>query len=165
MSGADPTQAPVDEFDWIARELRPLAAGAPEAFDLLDDAAAIASRPGFDLIVSKDAIVEGVHFLPNDPLDLVARKLLRVNLSDLAAKGASPHGYLLSLALPPSITGDWLQTFAAGLAQDFSPTAHLLVRLRVLHPLLALCTSLYVAVAVGILAMQPQASAVRWDLR
>jgi len=100
MSGADPTQAPVDEFDWIARELRPLAAGAPEAFNLLDDAAAIASRPGFDLIVSKDAIVEGVHFLPNDPLDLVARKLLRVNLSDLAAKGAEPYGYFLAVAWP-----------------------------------------------------------------
>ena len=78
---------PPDEFEWIARGLAPLADGAPEAFGLSDDAAAIPSRPGFDLIVSKDAIVEGVHFLKDDPPDLVARKLIRVNLSDLAAKG------------------------------------------------------------------------------
>src|SRR5471032_208191 len=93
MRGAD--QPGVDEFEAIARLLRPLSDGAPEALGLTDDAAVIRARPGFDLVVSKDAMVEGVHFLPEDPLDLVARKLLRVNLSDLAAKGADPYAYLL----------------------------------------------------------------------
>ncbi len=106
-----------DEFETIARLLRPLAT-APEAFGLLDDAAAIPSRPGFDLVVTKDAIVEGVHFLPNDPLDLVARKLLRVNLSDLAAKGAVPYAYLLACAWPASVTWPQREAFARGLAED-----------------------------------------------
>jgi len=105
-----------DEFDVIARLMRPLA--APEALDLLDDAAVIPSRPGFDLVVTKDAIVEGVHFLPGTPLDLVARKLLRVNLSDIAAKGAVPYGYLLACAWPDSIGWSGREAFAKGLAED-----------------------------------------------
>jgi len=109
---------PPDEFEWIARGLAPLAEGAPEAFGLLDDAAAIPSRPGYDLIVSKDAIVEGVHFLADDPPDLVAHKLLRVNLSDLAAKGATPYGYFLAVAWPPSYGWPERQAFARGLAED-----------------------------------------------
>ena len=107
-----------DEFEGIARLFRPLTAGAPEAFGLLDDAAAIPSRPGQDLIVTKDAIVEGVHFLAGDPRDLVARKLLRVNLSDLAAKGAQPYAYFLSLAWPPHWDDAARTLFAAGLAED-----------------------------------------------
>jgi len=87
-SAAEPT----DEFETIERLFRPLAQGAPEARGLLDDVAVIPCRPGQDLVATKDAMVEGVHFLPDDPLDLVARKLLRVNLSDLAAKGADPYG-------------------------------------------------------------------------
>ena len=82
----------MDEFESIARLLRPLSEGAPESLGLSDDAAALPSRPGFDLVVTVDAIVEGVHFLPGDPPGLVARKLLRVNLSDLAAKGAVMRG-------------------------------------------------------------------------
>jgi thiamine-monophosphate kinase len=109
---------PPDEFDWIARGLAPLAEGAPEAFGLSDDAAAIPSRPGFDLIVSKDAMVEGIHFLPDDPPDLVARKLLRVNLSDLAAKGADPYGYFLAVAWPAKYGWPERQAFARGLADD-----------------------------------------------
>ncbi len=109
---------PPDEFEWIARGLMPLAEGAPEAFGLTDDAAAISSRPGFDLIVSKDAIVEGVHFLPGDPPDLVARKLLRVNLSDLAAKGAAPYGYFLAVAWPSAYGWAQREAFARGLAED-----------------------------------------------
>jgi len=89
---------PVDEFEAIARLLRPLAEGAPEALGLLDDAAILPSRPGFDLVVTKDAMVEGVHFLADDPPELIARKLLRVNLSDLAAKGAVPYSYFLATA-------------------------------------------------------------------
>ncbi len=109
---------PGGEFDWIAQFLRPLTGGAPEALDLLDDAAVIPSRPGFDLVVTKDALVAGVHFLPGDPLDLVARKLLRVNLSDLAAKGAEPYGYFLTTAWPSGATWDDRKLFAEGLAVD-----------------------------------------------
>ena len=109
---------PGGEFDWIARLLRPLTRGAPEALDLLDDAAVIPSRPGFDLVVTKDALVAGVHFLPDDPLDLVARKLLRVNLSDLAAKGAEPYGYFLTTAWPTGTTWADRETFVRGLEGD-----------------------------------------------
>lgn len=109
---------PGGEFDWIARLLRPLTRGAPEALDLLDDAAVIPSRPGFDLIVTKDALVAGVHFLEGDPLDLVARKLLRVNLSDLAAKGAEPYGYFLTTAWPTGATWADRERFVTGLAED-----------------------------------------------
>ena len=109
---------PGGEFDWIAQLLRPLTRGAPEALDLLDDAAVIPSRPGFDLVVTKDALVAGVHFLPDDPLDLVARKLLRVNLSDLAAKGAAPYGYFLTTAWPTGTTWGERSLFAEGLAAD-----------------------------------------------
>jgi thiamine-monophosphate kinase len=108
----------MDEFDQIAALFRPLTLGAPEALDLLDDAAVIPGRPGFDLVVTKDALVEGVHFLPDDPLDLVARKLLRVNLSDLAAKGAEPFGYFLAIAWSPRCDLDERRQFCQGLAQD-----------------------------------------------
>ena len=106
-----------DEFETIARLLRPLA-GAPEALGLMDDAAAIPGRPGQDLIVSNDAMVAGVHFLDADPLDLVARKLLRTNLSDLAAKGAEPYGYFLAIAWPTGAGWAERERFAAGLAED-----------------------------------------------
>jgi len=98
--------------------MKPLTKGAPEALGLLDDAAAIPSRPGFDLIVTTDMIVEGVHFLPSDPLDLVARKLLRVNLSDLAAKAAEPYGWFLSVSWPERCGWTEREAFARGLAQD-----------------------------------------------
>jgi thiamine-monophosphate kinase len=107
-----------DEFERIARLFRPLTEGAPEAFGLLDDAAAIPSRPGFDLIVTKDAIVEGVHFLAGDPPGTVAKKLLRANLSDLAAKGAEPYAYFLAVAWPPHWDEAARAAFAAGLGED-----------------------------------------------
>ena len=107
-----------DEFDLIGRLFRPLAEGAPEALDLRDDAAAIPSRAGFDLVVTADAMVEGVHFLRTDPPDMVARKLLRVNLSDLAAKGARPYGYFLTIAWPKGQSPVAQELFAAGLARD-----------------------------------------------
>jgi thiamine-monophosphate kinase len=108
----------VDEFESIARLFRPLTRGAPEALNLQDDAAAIPSRPGFDLIVTKDAMVEGVHFLAGDPPDLIARKLLRVNLSDLAAKGASPYGYFLAVAWSQGWDSAAKTLFTSGLAED-----------------------------------------------
>ncbi len=115
--GAD-APASVDEFDFIARLMKPLTGGAPEALGLLDDAAAIPARPGFDLIVTSDMIVEGVHFLPSDPLDLVARKLLRVNLSDLAAKGAEPWRWFLAISWPARCGWPEREAFARGLAED-----------------------------------------------
>jgi thiamine-monophosphate kinase len=107
-----------DEFDLIDRLFRPLAEGAPEALDLRDDAAVIPSRPDHDLIVTTDSIVEGVHFLHSDPPDMVARKLLRVNLSDLAAKGAKPYGYFLNICWPQGHSPVAQELFAAGLAKD-----------------------------------------------
>jgi thiamine-monophosphate kinase len=119
MSAKDsPPPGRVDEFDLIARLFRPLTNGAPEALDLLDDAAILPSRPGFDLVVSKDMIVEGVHFLADDPLRDVARKLLRVNLSDLAAKAAEPYGYFLALAWPARCGWPEREAFADGLRLD-----------------------------------------------
>ena len=77
------------EFELIARYFAPLAEGFPGAYGLLDDAAVIASLPGHELVAKTEAIVGDVHFLLNDAPDLIARKALRVNLSDLAAKGAN----------------------------------------------------------------------------
>lgn len=106
-----------DEFETIERLFRPLA--HPEwGRGLIDDVAALPSRPGHDLILTKDAIVEGVHFLPDDPLDTVAAKLLRVNLSDLAAKGAEPFGYLLACFWSDRCGWPEREAFAAGLAAD-----------------------------------------------
>src|SRR6185437_13854600 len=88
----------------------------PGAFNLGDDAAILKSS-GDDLVVTTDAIVEGVHFLADDPPDTVARKALRVNLSDLAAKGATPAGFVLTLALRAADDA-WLKPFAAALGED-----------------------------------------------
>jgi thiamine-monophosphate kinase len=104
------------EFERIARFFAPLA--APGALKLLDDVAIIPGPPGEQYVLTTDAIVEGVHFLANDPADQVAQKLLRVNLSDLASKGATPVGYLLTTALPRERDEIWLERFAAGLARD-----------------------------------------------
>jgi thiamine-monophosphate kinase len=101
----------------IAQSFRPLATH-PGAFGLADDCAALSARPGRDLVLKTDAIVGGVHFFPDDPADKVAQKALRVNLSDLAAKGAKPIGFLLSLALSTPIDHEWLGAFAAGLGKD-----------------------------------------------
>lgn len=108
------------EFDDIARLFRPLAFGAPEALELMDDAAVIGGRPGCDLVVTKDAVVEGVHFLPDDAPPDVARKLLRVNLSDLAAKGAEPYAAFLAVAWPMGAGEGGRQAFAAGLGEDLA---------------------------------------------
>lgn len=104
------------EFELIAELFAPLA--APGALGLTDDAAIIEPPAGSVVVMTKDMMVAGVHFLPGDPPDLVARKLLRVNLSDLAAMGAAPHGYALGLSLPPEIGDAWLRAFAVGLGAD-----------------------------------------------
>lgn len=106
----------MDEFGIIAGYFAPLAGEG--AFGLKDDAAVLAAWAGHDLVVTTDAIAEGTDFFAFDPPDSIAQKALRVNLSDLAAKGAQPAHYLLNLALPHTITPDWLAAFAQGLARD-----------------------------------------------
>jgi len=104
------------EFERVRRFFAPLA--GPGGLGLLDDAAIIDCRAGQRLVVTADAIVAGVHYLPDDPPDLIARKLLRVNLSDLAAMGARPLYYLLTTALPAALGSDWVAEFTRGLAED-----------------------------------------------
>lgn len=106
------------EFELIARYFAPLAARFPGAGGLKNDIAVLSLSPGYELIVKTDAVVAGVHFLPDDPPDLVARKALRVNLSDLAAGGGAPLAYQMALCLPPDWTEDWIARFARGLADD-----------------------------------------------
>jgi thiamine-monophosphate kinase len=103
------------EDSLIARYFKPIATD-PGALGLTDDAA-ILRADGDDIVVTTDAIVEGVHFLPGDPPETLARKALRVNLSDLAAKGATPAGFVLTLALR-TVDDVWLQAFARGLGED-----------------------------------------------
>lgn len=109
-----------NEFDLIARYFAPLAAGEPGALGLTDDAAILSIESDRRVVVTTDTLVSGVHFLPSDPPGSVAAKLLGVNLSDLAAMGARPLAYTVSIALPATWTGDvlhhWLEAFASGLS-------------------------------------------------
>ena len=110
--------AELDEFSLIKRLFLPLTGGAAEALNLADDVALIAAGGGDDWAVTADAIVSGVHFLPDDPPELIARKLLRVNLSDIAAKGAQPRFALLTACFPKKTEQNWLDRFARGLKTD-----------------------------------------------
>src|SRR5215470_18467815 len=101
----------------IARYFRPLARH-PGALGLADDAAVLTPPPGCDLVLTTDGIIAGVHVFPDAPADAIARRALRVNLSDLAAKGAKPAGFLLAVALPAGTTDEWLAAFARGLGAD-----------------------------------------------
>ena len=101
----------------IARYFRPLAKH-PGALGLVDDAAVIAPPAGCDVVLTTDGVIAGVHVFPDDRPEYIGRKALRMNLSDLAAKGATPIGFLLSLALPSAIDEAWLAAFAAGLGAD-----------------------------------------------
>jgi thiamine-monophosphate kinase len=105
------------EFALIERYFRPLATDRG-AFNLADDAALYRQRPDDDLVLTTDMVAAGVHFFADDPPESIARKALRVNLSDLVAKGADPFGYLLSLALPAGWTEAWMKRFTAALAAD-----------------------------------------------
>lgn len=107
-----------DEFARIARFFAPLAAAFPGAFGLTDDAAAFGLAPGEQAVVTTDALVASVHFIGDEPPGLIARKALRVNLSDLAAMGARPLGYTLAAVLPRATDDAWLAAFTEGLALD-----------------------------------------------
>lgn len=106
------------EFELIRKYFAPLSRNLPGAFGLTDDAATIAPPAGHDLVLKADAIVEGVHFRKEDPADTIAKKAVRVNLSDLAAKGAQPLAYLLALALPDWPDTNWIESFVRGLGED-----------------------------------------------
>lgn len=122
MSIHDPeggeASALVGEFARIDRFLKPLAAKVEGALGLDDDAAVLSPPPGKKLVVTTDTMVEGVHWLPVQSPSTVARKLLRVNLSDLAAMGAEPWVYTLNTALGSETGSGWLEQFAQGLSVD-----------------------------------------------
>ncbi len=107
----------LSESDVIAHYFAPLS-DPDTSFGLRDDAAFLSVPPDQDLVISKDMLVADIHFFPNDPADQIARKALRVNLSDLASKGAKPVGYLLGLGLPDGWSEEWLTLFCEGLKQD-----------------------------------------------
>lgn len=109
----DPTRP--GEFELIARYFAPIA--GPGGLGLLDDAGLLRPGRGYEVVVTADALVAGVHFFPDDPPDAIGWKALAVNLSDLAAKGAKPEGFVLTLALPRGWTEGWLADFAGGLAR------------------------------------------------
>jgi thiamine-monophosphate kinase len=115
MSRRNDTSRP-GEFELIARYFAPLAGEG--AFNLLDDAALVSVTPGKSLAMTQDAIMAGVHFFPDDPPHTIAMKALRVNLSDLASKGATPKAFSLALGLHPDWTEAWVAEFAKGLADD-----------------------------------------------
>lgn len=112
----------LNEFELIARFFAPLAVEEPGALGLLDDAATIALDSGHRMVVTTDTVVSGVHFLPSDPPDAIAAKVIAVNLSDLAAMGAIPKAYTLALALPQAWdkceAESWLEVFVRRLALD-----------------------------------------------
>lgn len=108
----------MDEFSLITDYLAPLVT-SPEALGLKDDAAVLTPRAGHELVITKDALVEGVHFIGTESPALIAQKALRTNLSDLAAKGAIPHGYFLALMLPDNRDiASFMASFAEGLRED-----------------------------------------------
>jgi len=115
MGASDDRMSAEDRL--IADYFKPIATH-PGALALTDDAAFVTPAPGTDVVLKTDAIIGGVHFFAEDDARDVARKALRVNLSDLAAKGATPLGFLVSLALPKDTSADWLKRFALGLRED-----------------------------------------------
>jgi thiamine-monophosphate kinase len=113
-----PPSSEPDEFALIAKYFAPLARSSPGSLGLLDDAALLEPEPGKSLVLAADMAVEGVHFIESDPPELIGRKVLRYNLSDLAAMGAAPIAYLLTLAKPEQRSSEWVGAIAAGLAED-----------------------------------------------
>jgi thiamine-monophosphate kinase len=117
VAGPVPSDEPLHGEEAIIAVLAPLAEGAPGAFGLMDDCALIAPEPGTELVLKTDPVAEGVHFLPGEAPADIAWKALAVNVSDLAAKGATPVGYLMALSFPAAPTRAWLSAFADGLRE------------------------------------------------
>lgn len=110
------TETVDSESELIAAYLAPLTLGAPGAFGLQDDAALLTLPPGNNFVITADPIIAGVHFFPSERADDVAWKALAVNMSDLAAKGAEPFAYMMTLAFPAAPAKSWIELFAKGLA-------------------------------------------------
>lgn len=110
------TDTPIASEAELVAMLAPLTARAPGAFGLTDDCAEMVPRPGFDLVLKTDPVRAGVHFFPDDPPEAIAWKALAVNVSDLAAKGATPVAYLMALSFPEPPSRAWMMDFARGLA-------------------------------------------------
>jgi thiamine-monophosphate kinase len=109
----------MNEFSFIKQYLARLSESEPGAFRLTNDAATLTPSPGHSLVLTKDILIENVHFLPHTPPEKIAQKLLRVNLSDLAAMGAKPRAYMLGLGLSKhTLSEDWLKAFVHGLKED-----------------------------------------------
>lgn len=106
---------PGGEFDYIRDKLKPLTGGDAAALGLADDAAILNPPPGYELVVASDMLVAGTHFLDSDAMGVVAARALGSNLSDLAAMGATPRGYLASIAWPESLTEADRNAFANAL--------------------------------------------------
>ncbi len=106
------------EFDRIRNYFLPLTDSNAMARDLADDAAVIQPVEDTSFVVTTDALTEGIHFFPDTQPSLIAQKALRVNLSDLAAMGATPHAYTLSLLIPHHCDDTWIDAFCHGLAED-----------------------------------------------
>jgi len=113
-----PRSQELDEFALIERHFAPLARSLPGSLGLLDDGALLEIEPDHKLVVAADMAIEGVHFTASDPPELIGRKVIRYNLSDLAAMGARPLAYLLALAKPVNRSSDWVGAIAGGLARD-----------------------------------------------
>ncbi|MTI17374.1 thiamine-phosphate kinase [Rhodobacteraceae bacterium RKSG542] len=107
----------MDEFGLIKRYFAPLATSSGAA-GLLDDVATLEIPEGHELVLNKDMLAADIHFFKEDDPQAVARKALRVNLSDIAAKGATPLGYLLGVGFPKTIDENWIAAFSQGLAID-----------------------------------------------
>lgn len=105
---------PTPEFALIDRYFTRPARRADTVLGVGDDAALLAVPPGHWLVATTDTMVAGTHFLPGDDPAALGHKLLAVNLSDLAAMGADPAWFTLSLTLP-AVEPDWLDAFAGGL--------------------------------------------------
>mgnify|MGYP003977353235 FL=1 len=111
----------LDEFDRIKKYFKPLASAERGSLDLLDDAAVLPIGSASELVISTDALVEGIHYVGDEDASLIAQKSLRTNLSDMAAMGAAPWAYTLSLILDPlkkCSADQWLDSFVAGLQID-----------------------------------------------
>ncbi|MDG1273737.1 MAG: thiamine-phosphate kinase [Alphaproteobacteria bacterium] len=111
----------LDEFDRIKKYFKPLASAERGSLDLLDDAAVLPIGSDSELVISTDALVEGIHYVGDEDASLIAQKSLRTNLSDMAAMGAAPWAYTLSLILDPlkkCSADQWLDSFVAGLQID-----------------------------------------------
>tara|TARA_R110002072_G_scaffold5008_2_gene33857 strand:+ start:1123 stop:2109 length:987 start_codon:yes stop_codon:yes gene_type:complete len=106
------------EFEFIRRRLAPLAASYPGAFDLGDDGAVLQVPEAHELVVTTDTLISGVHFLPDDPPESVAIKVIRASVSDLTAMGAEPQAALLSISWPPDAADDLRTRFVDGLAVE-----------------------------------------------